>query len=201
MAGPVAINIQAAAAATPQSYTVPGSTEVEPLSAFARFDGTAAAGPWLPCLSFFSSGGLLLARVFPDGQLAVGDTADVTYSPSLSSGQNAGQSAAPFKLISAATTNSTLVSTGAHLLTGYYIANLATATRYVKLYDKASAPTVGTDTPKWTLPIPAGAAANMQFTDGLELLLGLGLGITTGVADGDTGAVGASEVVVNLAFV
>lgn len=201
MAGAVAINVQAAAAAAPQSYTVPGSTEVEPLSAFARFDGTAAAGPWLPCLSFFSSGGLLLARVFPSEQMAVGDVADVTYSPATSSGGSSGESATPFKLISAASTNSTLVSTGPHDLTGYYIANLTTATRYVKLYDKATAPTVGTDVPKWTLPIPAGAAANMQFTDGLEFVLGLGLALTTGVADNDSGAVGANEVVVNLAFV
>lgn len=201
MATPVTINVQAAAQAAPQTYTVPGSTEIEPLSAFARFDGTSASGPWLPCLSFFSSGGLLLARVFPDGQLSVGDTADVTYSPALSSSTNSAQGASPFKVISAATTNATLVRAGPTQLTAYYMSNQNAAVRYVKLYDKATAPTVGTDVPKWTLGIPPGAAANVVFTFPLQFSLGLGLSMTTGVADNDNTAVAATEVVANLAFI
>jgi len=86
-----------------------------------------------------------------------------------------------------------LVITGAKTLTGYYIYNNAATTLYVKFYDKATAPTVGTDTPKLTLAIPAGAAANR--TSNITFALGFGVGATTGVADADTGAPAANDIV------
>lgn len=106
----------------------------------------------------------------------------------------------PYKLISAATTNATSVKASAGQVYGYYISNVNAAARYVKLYDKASAPTVGTDVPKWTLMIPAGSAANCDITNGLEFTLGIALAITVGVADADVAAVAANELVVNLAY-
>jgi hypothetical protein len=86
------------------------------------------------------------------------------------------------------------------VLYGYYIYNNATSTRYVKLYNKATAPTVGTDTPVLTLPIPASAAANVTFNKGIKFELGIGLGAVTAVADNSTGAPAANDVTINLFY-
>lgn len=198
MADPLTIPVQDAAGASPAVYTVPGSVTIEPLAAFAHFDGTSASGAFLPCLSFYSSAGLLLARVFPEGGLAAGASADVTFSPALTG--SAGDTATPYKLISANSTNSTLVHAGTTRLASYFVSNQNASARFVKLYDKATAPTVGTDVPKWTIAIPGGSAANLSFAEPILFVLGLGIGTTTGVADADTGAVAATEVVVNLGY-
>ena len=91
-----------------------------------------------------------------------------------------------------------LASTAAaHQLYGYYLFNAAAAVRFVKIYDHADAPTAG-ETPKLTIGLPAGSAANVSIPDGIEFAVGIGLRATTGVADNDTGAPSANDVVVNL---
>jgi hypothetical protein len=100
------------------------------------------------------------------------------------------------RLMSAAgSVNSTLVKASAgrvYRITGY---NAAAAIRYIKLYSKATAPTVGTDTPFWTFPLLPTAPFNISFDDvGLYLSAGIGYGLTTGVADNDTGALTAADI-------
>jgi len=86
---------------------------------------------------------------------------------------------------------------------GWAITNTNAAARHVKLYNKATAPTVGSDTPVITLVVPgntAGAGMVANFDKGIAFGTGIGYGITTGVADNDTGAPAANEVVVNLLY-
>lgn len=104
------------------------------------------------------------------------------------------------RLLSAATTNATAVKTSRGRVYGWYLYNANASVRYLKLYDKASAPTVGTDTPLMTIPIPPGSGANAFSPDGIGFLLGIGFALTTGVADNDTAAVAANEIVVNLFY-
>ena len=200
MAEPLTINVQQFPGPAPAVYTVPGSVEVEALAASASFNGAGASAPFLACMTVYSASGLLIARVFPSQAIAVGGSADVTYAPSLDTGMSQGTTTTPFHLVSAATTNATLVQSGQTQLGGYYLSNINAAARYVKLYDKATAPTVGTDVPKWTLMIPAGAAANVQFPSPMLFVLGLGFGTTTGAADNDSGAVASGDMIVNLAY-
>lgn len=112
--------------------------------------------------------------------------------------------ATPFKLISAGSTNSTLVKAGATSLYGIQLSNINAAVRYLKLYDKATAPTVGTDTPVKTILIPGSTTGGVRDVNlpiaGIAFTLGLGIGLTTGVADNDTGAVAANEQVVGLDY-
>lgn len=93
-----------------------------------------------------------------------------------------------------------LVEAGQRSVTWYYVANLATATRYIKFYNKATAPTVGTDTPVLTIPVPAGSAANVPIPAGISFSLGIGLGATTAIADNSTAAPGTNEIVVNVQY-
>lgn len=83
---------------------------------------------------------------------------------------------------------------------GYHIFNAAITARYVKLYNKASAPTVGTDTPIITLHLAAGGDRDYSTDIGIPFSAGIGVGATTGVADNDTGAPSANDVIINLYY-
>jgi hypothetical protein len=95
-------------------------------------------------------------------------------------------------LSAAASTNATSVKAANGSITRITGYCAATAGRYLKLYDKASAPTVGTDTPRKTYYLPAGTA----FVFDLEDYFGQGIAfaLTTGGADADTGALTAGDV-------
>lgn len=108
-----------------------------------------------------------------------------------------------FKATSAATTNATLVQSGVHVITGGSLRNRAASERYFKLYAKASAPTVGTDTPLLTIGIPAASSiglADFVGAYGLRILTGLAFAITGAYADSDTTAIAAGDVDVNLIY-
>jgi hypothetical protein len=82
-------------------------------------------------------------------------------------------------------------------LKGYYLYNGGSAARFVKIYNKATAPDEN-DTPVLTLPLPAGAAANLPTS--ITFSAGISVRATTGVAANDTGAPGSNEVVVNIFY-
>lgn len=104
----------------------------------------------------------------------------------------------PHNAIAAATTNATSVKASAGQVGGYAIFNKATSNRYVKLYDKASAPTVGTDTPVTTILVPAGGGAILPIGAGIVFAVGIAYAITTGIEVTDATAVTLSDVSVNL---
>lgn len=131
--------------------------------------------------------------------IATDQTSIPTSVPAVATG-----GAAMHTLISAATTNATSVKGGAATLYGIQVSNINAAVRYLKLYNKASAPIVGTDVAVKTIAIPgstAGGIANISFgTAGVAFATGLAYALTSGVATADTGAVGAAEHVVNLDY-
>lgn len=84
---------------------------------------------------------------------------------------------------------------------GYYFYNASAGVRHLKLYDATAANvTVGTTTPKGTFPLPAGAAANVGFAHPIQFSTAITIAATTGVADNDTGAPAANDVIVNLLY-
>lgn len=99
---------------------------------------------------------------------------------------------------SAATVNATLFRAGATRLVGYNIINTGAAARYVKLYNRSSAPS-NADTPILTIQVPAGADVEELLGDaGIRFEAGLGYRIVAGVADADNTAIGAGEVLMQL---
>ena len=83
---------------------------------------------------------------------------------------------------------------------GWYLYNNASAIRVVKLYNKATAPTTGTDTPTQTLVLPANSGANLFTDTGFAFLAGIGIAVTTGIPDNDTGAPAANDVTINIFY-
>lgn len=111
----------------------------------------------------------------------------------------ASDSGTGFRLLSAASTNATSLKASAGTLYSLYVVNLNAAVRYLKFYNKASAPTVGTDTPVATFPIPAsatGAGFSINLDPGFDFSTGIAYALTTGIADADTAAVAANEIII-----
>lgn len=106
-----------------------------------------------------------------------------------------------YRKIAAADTNAAVIQAGVTKLAAYMMYNTAASARYVKFYNKATAPTVGTDTPVLTVAIPANSAAEILIGEpGLNFDSGLGIGIVTGAADSNTTAPSAADVVVNVLY-
>ena len=107
------------------------------------------------------------------------------------------------KLISSAGTNATSIKASAGQLYGLFATNANAAPRYLKIYNKATAPVVGSDVPLQTYLIPgnaAGAGFTRYIPHGIPFTVGIALAITAGAADADASAIGAAEVIVNLEY-
>lgn len=101
------------------------------------------------------------------------------------------RAAQPYKFISAASTNATVVSPGDHKVVTVVAVNTTTTVYYLKFYDKSTTPTCNSDPVKFLIPIPfgasnAGGGAVIPFgTDGLDFTQGFSFCITGGSADND----------------
>jgi hypothetical protein len=103
--------------------------------------------------------------------------------------------------ISAATTNATSVKASNASINNLIVSNNGAGVAYFKLYDKASAPTIGTDTPVATILIPINATVVIPGgTVGTRTGTGLAYGITGGMAVADTTAVAATQVSVAINY-
>lgn len=133
-------------------------------------------------------------------QTITGTTPSITRAINRFQGQSDQGEGVPYKLVSAATTNATLVKAGpttVSMLTG---SNVNAAARYLKLYDKATAPTVGTDEVAYTFILPGattGAGSNVPLARELHFVRGFGLATTVEATDAGATGVAANELVIN----
>lgn len=93
-----------------------------------------------------------------------------------------------------------LVKGSAGQIFGWFLYNAGTETVYVKLYDIAIVPT-SANTPKLTLAIPPGSAANMMSGLGIQFNNGIAWGATKGLADNDDTLPASGQVTANLFYV
>lgn len=97
--------------------------------------------------------------------------------------------ATPAHYLSAASTNATSTKVSAGTLYGFTAINTTATVYYLKFYNKASAPTVGTDTPVLTYPVPAstsGAGLHISYPVGVAFGTGIAWALTGAAADADT---------------
>lgn len=107
----------------------------------------------------------------------------------------------PYNLVSAATTNATVVKATPGVVTYISANNVNAAVRYLKFYNKATAPTVGTDPPVLTLALPA--ASNQIFPvppGGFVFNAGISFATTTEATVAGTTAISANETVINIGY-
>jgi hypothetical protein len=102
---------------------------------------------------------------------------------------------------SAASTNATSVKTSVGTLLTVTAYNFNASARYLKIYSKASAPTVGTDVPVLTIKLPPGETTTPNLgTYGVRIATGIAYAITANPADSDATAVAAGDVKLTLTY-
>lgn len=98
------------------------------------------------------------------------------------------------------------VKTAAGMVYSLIITNIATTTRFVKFYNATAANVVvGTTTPVITIPVPGNASDDTTLVwnnggMGIAFDTAICVAATTGLADADTGAPAANDVVINVFY-
>lgn len=109
----------------------------------------------------------------------------------------------PFMLVSIATTNATIVKAAGGKLHTITAINTGNSIAYLKIYNKATAPTVGTDVPVLIYAIPynsAGAGISITLPFGVNFATGISYAITGAPATADTTAIAANQVILSGTF-
>lgn len=94
--------------------------------------------------------------------------------------------ATTYNAVTTASTNAAVVKGSAGHLFELTLSNPTATPVYVKLYNKATAPTVGTDVPVLTVPVAANSTVPLSFGT-------LGKRFATGIGIAATGAIGATD--------
>ena len=102
-----------------------------------------------------------------------------------------------FHLVSAATTNATNVKASAGQVFGWFIYN-SNAARKVAFHNTSGTPTAGSSI-FYSLVIPT-SGANVEFTNGVAFSSGIGITTVTGLADSDSAAVAANDLIINVFY-
>jgi hypothetical protein len=101
---------------------------------------------------------------------------------------------------SAASTNSTLVAAGGRTIWDMSILNTTASQKFVKLYDKATAPVVGTDGVFENIGVAANSTLPILSVVGRRFLLGIGFGITGAAPWADTTATAVGDVFLHINY-
>jgi len=104
-----------------------------------------------------------------------------------------------YHLVSAGTTNTTNIKASAGKVTGWYIYNSNAAARKLVFHDTAGTPTAGASV-YFSLMIPPSSGANVSFPDGINFGTGIGISTVTGLADNDSAAVAANDLIINIFY-
>jgi hypothetical protein len=88
---------------------------------------------------------------------------------------------------------------------GIWVSNMATSTRFVKFYNLTAAnTTVGSSTPVITIAVPGNSSDDvtglLSSTHGIMFDTAISAAATTGIADADTGAPSANDVILNVFY-
>lgn len=126
------------------------------------------------------------------GTAALGDVG-IQYRTSVTGAASAAH------LVSAATTNATVVKASAGRLLGWNLANTTASWVYLKFHNIATTPTAGASVAR-TVGIPPNGLAQFEMSGGSAFSTGIGLTTVTGSADTDAVAVGLGAIVGDIHF-
>lgn len=92
-----------------------------------------------------------------------------------------------YSIVTAASTNAAFIKASAGTLFEMDISNPTASTVYVKIYNKTTAPTVGTDVPILSIPVAAGTHETYEFgAIGKRFLTGIAIAVTSAMVATDT---------------
>jgi hypothetical protein len=120
--------------------------------------------------------------------------------PSLGAAADATDGCSVSHFVSANSNNATSVKASAGRLYGVIANNINAAARYLKFYNKASAPTPASETPILVVALPPASNQFIEITAGVNFSLGIALALVTGIGDTDNTSVAASEHTVTVIY-
>lgn len=94
---------------------------------------------------------------------------------------------------SGASNNATSAKASPGFLRSVIGVNATAGVKYLKFYDKATAPNPAADTPVLVFALPASAPFNLGAYD-FKFSIGIGYAIVTGTADNDNTAIAAGDI-------
>jgi len=108
-----------------------------------------------------------------------------------------------FTLSSAVSTNATSVKASAGTVYQITCSNVGAAVAFVRLFNLATSPTVGTSVPALTIAVPAnGVPVNINFSEvGMRFVTGIALDITNLIGDNDATSVALAQVKVLMSYI
>jgi hypothetical protein len=175
-------------------------TNMVPWSATTNY-GTAPAAIAVPAVNAF------VTNAATAGRTTTGLNAQGASPVVQPSAPNTATGGTPFPIVNVtASANATLIKNTATVLFGCQVGNNSTSIAYLHIFNKATAPTPGTDSAIKTLIIPGpsagGGGSNANFgPGGIALPLGLGITITAGIGTVDNTTIAtANQIVVNCDF-
>lgn len=168
----------------------------------ANADAASATGSISAKLRFIASTGIPITGTVTVGSHAVTNAG--TFAVQNTAATSGGST--PYKNLDVDETEDD-IKTSAGQLFWIHVMNLSASVRYIKFYNATAANvTVGTTTPVLSFPVPTMADTNgagfcVNFGDtGLAFSTAICVAATTGLADNNTGAPGANEVVLNAGY-
>ena len=200
----VAATIMTPAGAAATTFNAAGLWTTPVLARFLRLRLTTAATAGTTSLQVR---GAVQASNYPVAAQPISGTVSISGAPTLGAGSNlaadfglqaranATGAAAVAKVASAASTNATSVKASAGRVLGWQLTNTTAAVKVVRLYNLASAPTVGTSVPVYNIVLPANASISASFPVGIGHAAGISYAITNAIADLDATAVSANDVI------
>lgn len=160
-----------------------------------------AIGRWFRLrITSYTSGTVVAACLLSEDVLPSVQNTSTTVSGSVTVGTKTSGGATNSKVLSAATTNATSVKASAGTIHGFVLSNTSAAFKFFKVYAKASAPVVGTDTPIATWGIPPNGSVVFNSDVGMAVGTGIAYAITGASPDADATAVAVGDVVGNLIY-
>lgn len=176
---------------------VAGATDTGTAALAVRIDTpatiTPAAGDYTRL--FTSSTGRLWTSAVVDTALPAGTNAigNVGIIPRTTGGLTT------YHLVSANSTNATVVKNSAGQLFGWYIYNNNTSMRKLAFHNASSTPTAGSSI-FFTINVPGSSAANVFLESGIAFSTGISITTVTDVTDAGATAVGTSDLTINLFY-
>lgn len=203
--GTFAVQATLAAETTKVIGTVRNLGNAGAITDFAGQNASAPANSWLIGGEFntspttITSGNASPLQLDNSGKLLVNCTgcsagSTVSLIPATSGGLTLAHA------VAAASTNATSLKASAGQLYGASIYNNAAYPVYLKFYNKASSPTVGTDTIVYEVPVQAGTQREVHTEEGLAFGTGIAYALTKGITDADATAVALSDASVDLIY-
>jgi hypothetical protein len=110
------------------------------------------------------------------------------------------ESGAIFVLDTAASVNASVVVAHGAKLKNVTIVNCSAAPIYLRVYDHATAPTVGVDVPEIVVAVPATSSKEVSFYGTIIFNTGIAIAVTAGIAYNDATAVAAHDAQITISY-